>query len=202
MVRGPADNGERQIDWDYSLRFFERTLNRLIGRMDESRARSLASDAVLRLVRVARRVKISNPDAMMTTIAYRVYQDWKRKVVCQPTLVSIDSLGQNRESENVPNPRPLQPSIDADLASIEWVTFKALEMIDRAAGAECREYLKAYYLERRDHADIAETLGISIPAARKRKSRCEAELRRWVEENPNHAMTKELRRFFERYYEE
>jgi DNA-directed RNA polymerase specialized sigma24 family protein len=201
MVRGPADTGERQIDWDYSLRFFERTLNRLVGRKDELLVCSLASDAALRLVRVARRVKISNPDAMMTTIAYRVYQDWKRKVVHRPAMVSIDSPGQNIEFENVPDPRPIQTSIDAELATIEWVTFKALEMIDRVAGADCRDYLKAYYLERWDHGDIAEALGISIPAARKRKSRCEATLKRWVEEHPNHSMTRELRRFLERYEE-
>ena len=201
MAQKTAQNGERQIDWDHGIQFFKRTLNRLVDRPDEYLVQSLASDAALRLVRVARREYIKNVDAMMTTIAYRVYQDWKRKIVGEPVTVSLDVARGERPGIDIPAPDPAYASVDAELASREWITFKALEFIHQVAGGECRDYLKAYYLERRDHAEISESIGINILAARKRKSRCEATLSRWTALHSDHPMAAELHTFFERFEE-
>ena len=201
MVQHPAPTGEQQIDWHQALRFFKKTLARLIGQADEYLIDSLASDAALRLIRVARREQIKNVEAMMTTIAYRAYQDWKRKVAGAPTTVSIEAT-DDEEGLQVPDPTSSHSPSDVELASPEWTTFKALELIDQVTGADCREYLKAYYLEEKDHPDIARDLGITALAARKRKSRCEATLARWIDEHRAHPMTKELYQLLKRYEEQ
>ena len=201
MVDSQAHAGESQIDWGEALRFFRGALGRLVAGGDGHLVNSLASDAALRLIRVARRERIEKPEAMMTTIAYRVYQDWKRKLADAPSIVPIDSVGDTGERIDIPDPGAAGRAVAAELASTAWLTFKALELIHRVAGDECRQYLKAYYLDQRDHADIAGDLAITVTASRKRKSRCESVLARWIADNRDDVTARSLREFLDRFEE-
>jgi DNA-directed RNA polymerase specialized sigma24 family protein len=198
MGTGPTASGDKQIDWPGAISFLKQTLGRLVARSDSHLIEMLAGDAGLRLVRVARREKIKSPETMMTTIAYRVYGDWKRKLGAksQAVLMQGDEIGKEKD---IPGTRPGRTPRDVDLGAREWRTFKALEMIHRVAGGKCHEYLAAYYSEKKEHAEVAEQLGVKVATARKRKSRCEATILQWIEENPDHATSGDLRAFLERF---
>lgn len=158
-------------DWTRARAFLHARLRQLLDRCDEAVVEDATQEAAIRLLRVIRRESVRNHEALMNDICRKTAIDtmrWNQR--CRQTFESIDES---------PVERPVSDSVDP-LARMEFVVLEFF----RGRHAACYELAVAYFNDR-DWEQVAEAVGKSHAAIRKRWSRCVAVLRSVARRSPD-----------------
>ena len=157
--------GPSTIDWEQvqvSLR------RRLAGRLDPSEHTELddlVQESCIRLLRVSRRERIEDIEALVSVVARRTFRDFLRRRYRHERLWSV----LDEEHGDVADPGEVVDSSFGDL--IDRIEFVVLEIFASDDRQECRDLARAWFV-RKNWKALAEELGLSHASVRKRWSRC------------------------------
>ncbi|MBK6735568.1 MAG: sigma-70 family RNA polymerase sigma factor [bacterium] len=157
-------------DWDQARGFLSRRLSRKLFRADQATLDDLTQEALVRLVRAARRETVLNFEGLMETIAERTLVDYLRSRRAWQKDPTID-----------PNEYPEHPGLAAlpadDLTpSLERFQFAVLEFFQEHSSG-CLDLAHHYFLER-NWLEVARKQERPHTAIRQQWSRCVALLRK------------------------
>ena len=158
--RGAAN--ELEIDWDEVTAFVRRRLRLELRGAAADVVDDLVQESMVRLLRVVRRERVENVEALMTEIARRTATDWLRRRIRWKVL--IDPVLS-------PEDLPVAAPPGSDLGDpMERLRFVVVEFFG-AGESSCRELAIAYFAEQ-DWKQVAANSGRSHMAVRKQWSRC------------------------------
>jgi DNA-directed RNA polymerase specialized sigma24 family protein len=171
---------EEQIPggWGAARRTLQRRIAGLAGGEDRALLDDLVQEACVRLLRVARREPIDDPEALMTILARRTWIDHLRRQ--RRAREHFRSLGDGET--DVADPAVLP---DADLGQLlDRVELMVQEVFIRSGAQECLR-LARLYMVAHDWKQVAAESGVGYAAIRKRWSRCLTLLRVEIGKDPD-----------------
>ena len=153
------------IDWELVRESLRR---RFAGRLDSaelSEMDDLVQEGCVRLLRVSRRERIEDLEALVTVVARRTFRDFLRRRYRHERLWNPldDSHGEIPDSSGAADPG------FGDL--IDRIEFMVTELFAREDRAECGQLARAWFA-RKNWRELAAELGLSHASVRKRWSRC------------------------------
>lgn len=167
LVVNEPDNLEH--DWDQVRRTLSRMLSRKLFREDHATLDDLTQEALVRLLRAARRDTILNIDGLMETIAQRTVVDFLRS----RRIWDTQDIDVNEDPDNLRLPKTF---LDEWPPSCERVEFAVLEFFE-SKNSGCLELAHHYFAER-NWLEVARTLGRPHAAIRQQWTRCVELLRK------------------------
>lgn len=166
------------IDWNGVRASLRR---RLAGRLDPAEAHELddlIQEGCVRLLRASRREAIGDVEAMTSVIANRTFRDWLRRRTRHERLW--------QPLEGAPD-LAMDPPSDARYGDLlERIEFMVLETFHREERQDCAELARGWFAER-NWKELADRLGLTHAAVRKRWSRCLELPRRLLGADPDFA---------------
>ena len=137
---------------------------------DPTLIEDLTQEALVRILRASRATQIENIEAFENTVASRVWTDHvRRRSTWNRVFAAVDEVPEMVAPEEV----PAGPDQGNPLARFQ---FLVLEFFQSRSGG-CIPLIQEYVrLERPSWKLVAENLGQSYPAVRKRWERCRAAL--------------------------
>jgi DNA-directed RNA polymerase specialized sigma24 family protein len=153
------------IDWEQVQDSLRR---HLAGRLDHSELTELddlVQESCIRLLRVSRRERVENLEALVSVVARRTFTDYLRRRYRNERLWTTLDDGH----VDIPDTRGAAHARFGDL--IERIEFIVLEVFARDDRPECRKLARAWFASR-NWKDLAEELDLSHASVRKRWSRC------------------------------
>ncbi|MBK6735578.1 MAG: sigma-70 family RNA polymerase sigma factor [bacterium] len=160
---------EPQVNWEQARGFLSRRLARKLFREDHATLDDLTQEALVRVLRAARRDTVHNLEGLMETIAERTVVDFLRSRRITRDGPTVD-----------PHEQPDHPGLafspeDHPVPCLERLRFTVLEFFQEN-NSGCLE-LARHYFANRDWLVVAQDLGRPHTAVRQQWSRCRALLR-------------------------
>lgn len=160
------------LDWVAAARTLRGLLRNRNSGLNPDEIEDLVQEALIDLVRIARKQKVENLPALLTTLAKRRAADlfrrrtrWRR--LQDPLLAES------------------QASLSADLDHVERLAFAVLRYLE-AVGAPCTE-LARLHMHGHEWPEVAQQRGSTVEAIRKQWSRCLARFREALVSSPGQA---------------
>lgn len=156
--------GELQFDWSDARDFLARRLSRRLLREDQATLDDLTQEALVRLLRAARRETLENVEAFMERVAERTMIDFLRRRRIWQQQPNLDA------AELADDPRLGFLPPDQFVPTIERTRFIVLEFFAQK-NSGCAE-LARHYFESRSWLEVAGILGRPHTAIRQQWCRC------------------------------
>lgn len=164
----PAAPAERDIHWDRAREFIRRRLSFELHGPSRELLDDLTQECLVRLLRVVRRERVENLEALLTLLARRTAIDGVRRRTRWRALVT----GDDAALAEVPDPAA---RVEEPGDPLERLRFVVVEYFT-ARDARCRELAVAYFAGD-DWKAVARATGRSHDVIRKQWSRCLESLR-------------------------
>lgn len=166
-----------QFDWERARRHVRALYRGRASGPDHEAVEDLVQECCIRTLRAMRRQAAEKPWALLQTVAQRTWVDHQRRSVRRrERLRALDDRDEISQ--------PFDDPIDRELGELrERLVFMAHELFDRDGAFECQQLLRDY-LGALDWQEVAQRLGRTHAATRKRWSRCLASLREAIARDP------------------
>lgn len=160
------------LDWDrVRVRLRELLRPRLSGSEAHDALDDLVQEGIVRLLRLRRRERVENLEALLVTLAHRTWIDYTRRRARWRRIFEL----RDRDTED---PRAGEEASMGDAERrIQLVILRIAE------GEECRRLAADFFAER-DWNAVARERGLSPAAVRKRWSRCLREIKEKIARDP------------------
>lgn len=172
---GTPSDSDPALDWEEVNNALRRHLGRRAGAADRQFLDDLVQEACIRLLRAARRSRVENLDALVSTVAHRTWVDFIRRRMRWRRVFTADS-------ERTPEAAAPDGHAYGDVR--DRLQFIVLELFEREGAEGCRDLARAYFAEM-DWKTVAASRKQGYAAVRKRWSRCVEEVRRLMKQDPH-----------------
>jgi RNA polymerase sigma factor (sigma-70 family) len=163
------------LDWQTVRSALRRHFGPKLDSADAHELDDLIQEGCVRLLRAARREPVEDLQGLITVIARRTFQDWLRR------RYRNERLWKPLEASDE---LAIPPAVDPRFGDlVERIEFMVLEVFQREARPECEKLARGWF-SRRSWKELADELGLSHAAVRKRWSRCLELPRRVLAANP------------------
>ena len=161
--------GERDVVWPVVRDFLRSRISRHLGLSDAESLDDLVQESLVRLLRVLRRERARNLEALMTEIAKRTYVDFVRRRRVQRAW--FEPLGDSTEQVSDPDAKVAVEIGDP----VRRVRFIVLEFFENRH-AQCLKLAQAFFADR-EWVEIAAERNSRPEAIRQQWLRCMGLLR-------------------------
>ena len=153
------------IDWEMVRQSFRRRFAGQLDRAERSAMDDLVQEGCIRLLRVSRKERIDDLEALVTVVARRTFRDYLRRRYRHERLWKpLDD-----SHADVPD---LAGAVDASFGDlIDRIEFMVLEIFTREDRPDCGQLARAWFAKK-NWKELAAEVGIAHASVRKRWSRC------------------------------